>query len=222
MRRTLDFFLPDRLRPPRWGEFRGRWMLLLIGSAVWCAGLFLTRALGDSAPASLLDAAWSLLFLLLGVCAYGPKRVRDHLAATEWGPLIYHVILVVVLLVLMDKLKVLGTDPAGGTGDAGSGAESLPPKGLMAARILAVGFLGPLAEEFAFRFVLFRVLRTRLGFAVSALLTSAAFGLVHAGEGLPMALSASLAGLLFCWTLERTRSLATPVAAHVLFNLLGV
>ncbi len=219
--RARDFILPDRIRPPAWEGYGSRWSLALVGCAVWAAGLFLIRSRGGGITAHLMDAGWAAVLLTFGICVSGPARVRKHLAATEWGRLVYHVLLVVLLLVLIDWLREWAAASPGAAGGPVSTDAGPPDKGLVAARILTVGLLRPLAEEFAFRFVLFRALRARLGFACSVLLSAAAFGLMHTAQGLPMAVSAALAGLLFCWSLERTRSVATPVIAHVVFNLLS-
>jgi membrane protease YdiL (CAAX protease family) len=214
--RVGDFLFPDRIRPPRWKGYGARWLLALTACALWAAGLFLIRSRVGGAAAHLLDAGWAAVLLIVGLCVCGPARVRAHLAATEWGRLVYHVALVVFLLVMIDRLRDWEAVAPGAAGNA-----SLPPKALMAARILAVGLLRPVAEEFAFRFVLFRALRARLPFSLSTLISSVAFGLMHLWQGPPMAISAVLAGVLLCWSLERTRSVATPVIAHVLFNLLS-
>lgn len=90
----------------------------------------------------------------------------------------------------------------------------------------------PLAEEILFRGVIFQGLRTGSGFLRSALNSSLLFALVHvpywilSGSQPGLALPTNLAGVfilgvVFCWLLERSRSLWAPIVYHVLNNLVG-
>ncbi|HUH07740.1 MAG TPA: CPBP family intramembrane glutamic endopeptidase [Egibacteraceae bacterium] len=80
--------------------------------------------------------------------------------------------------------------------------------------------VGPLAEELFFRGVLFQMLRQRIGWARGAWLSGVLFALVH-GHWLAILLFIPL-GAYLGWLFHRTGSLLTPLAAHVVFNLLGV
>lgn len=96
--------------------------------------------------------------------------------------------------------------------------------------LLAVGtvLLAPVAEELLFRGILFQALRDRLGVAAGIWLSAAAFALVHASVGSPLGGNLMLVavilplGALFAWVFHRTGSLAAPIAAHAVFNLVNV
>ncbi|HEV3474394.1 MAG TPA: type II CAAX endopeptidase family protein [Actinomycetota bacterium] len=87
--------------------------------------------------------------------------------------------------------------------------------------VVAVVFAGPFGEELFFRGFLFGALRARLGLLPGVLLSAAVFGLFHFLGG-PL-----LVALMFCFGIavavlfHRRGSLAAPVAAHALFNLIG-
>lgn len=76
------------------------------------------------------------------------------------------------------------------------------------------------AEEAIFRGVLFTAIRDlgrpRLAIVVTALL----FGLAHLH--LPAFLPLTLLGAGLAWSYERTGNLATPIAAHAAYNLVGL
>lgn len=105
---------------------------------------------------------------------------------------------------------------------------SLAAGGTIEVVILIVGavILAPLWEELFFRGALFPALHRRLGFWPAALLSSAAFGLVHV-EGLTLGslylvVQTGLLGVALCWLLRRTRTLLAPIAAHAFNNLFAV
>jgi len=79
----------------------------------------------------------------------------------------------------------------------------------------------PVAEELAFRGVLFYSLRRRFGSSSAALLSATIFGLLHF-YGLPGFLMTLWVGLIWAWALEHARSLWPVVAAHSVYNLLYI
>jgi membrane protease YdiL (CAAX protease family) len=82
---------------------------------------------------------------------------------------------------------------------------------LLALSVLAA----PLFEELIFRGILYRGFRHSLGPGLSALASALVFALVHpAATALPVFVMAWLAASVY----ERTRWLATPVAAHMTYN----
>ncbi len=83
--------------------------------------------------------------------------------------------------------------------------------------LLVVGVLGPIAEEMFFRGLLFGWLRAHWPFWPTAIVTSALFGLVHGS--LSYAVVAGALGLMLAWLRERSGSLWTSIAAHVINNL---
>lgn len=214
-RRFKGFLLPDRLRPPTWGEFGSRWIALFALSAGWLAALKIGALWPeDELARHLFYAASGVLLLALGIGVYGPRRLAGELDGADWMSMAYHVAIVTVLL-------ALGSIAFADRGDPLRTAPEEVSQALRGARLLAVGLLRPVAEEFALRLVCFGGLRTKLKFLPAALLSSVIFGLLHWSDPGRMAAGA-VAGLLLCWTYERTRSIAAPVLVHVMNNLLGV
>ena len=85
-----------------------------------------------------------------------------------------------------------------------------------------------LSEEFMFRGVLFRALRSRLCMWPAILLTSVLFGGVHVFnvfitgqlvDATAQALAAMMSGFIFMALLLRTGSLWVPIAYHALFDM---
>jgi membrane protease YdiL (CAAX protease family) len=88
---------------------------------------------------------------------------------------------------------------------------------------LVVVVAAPIGEELFFRGFLFRGLRARRGFWVSAIVSSVAFGLVHYVDGswffVPIMF---MVGLCFAYLYEREGRILTPIVAHAAFNLIGI
>ena len=78
--------------------------------------------------------------------------------------------------------------------------------------------IGPIAEELFFRGVLFAAVRRRFRRGTAILLSGAAFALIHTNPigFLPIMLIGSLLAYLY----ERTGSLLSPIAVHILHNTL--
>lgn len=90
------------------------------------------------------------------------------------------------------------------------------------ATVAAVGAIvaAPIGEELFFRGLLFRSLRRRFRFSVSAALSAAAFGLVHV---LPLLIPLMfVVGLVLAYVFERRGSLIASIAAHAAFNVIGI
>ena len=87
---------------------------------------------------------------------------------------------------------------------------------------LVVVVAAPIGEELFFRGFLFRSLRRR-GFWLAALVSSAAFGVVHVVDGnwllVPIMMGV---GLCFAGLYERDGRILTPITAHATFNLIGI
>jgi membrane protease YdiL (CAAX protease family) len=80
--------------------------------------------------------------------------------------------------------------------------------------------MAPVAEEFIFRGVLFTFIK-QMGYPKLALFgVSAAFALIHGSA--PLALSLFVLALVLTWLYEKTGNLLAPIAAHSLFNLIGL
>lgn len=92
--------------------------------------------------------------------------------------------------------------------------------GVSLAALLCLGgiVLGPLTEEIAFRGFLYPALRRRFSAAVSILITSVVFALLHRQQGSWLAI-AGLSALL-AWSYERTGRLLVPIFIHAIHNAL--
>lgn len=95
---------------------------------------------------------------------------------------------------------------------------STPSLAISAVVVLAV--LAPLAEELVFRGLLYGWLRGFLPFILTAILTSALFGLAH-GEW-AHAIVAGILGMALAYMREKSGSLWPPIVAHVVNNLIAV
>lgn len=87
--------------------------------------------------------------------------------------------------------------------------------------------VAPISEELFFRGVLFRAVRDRHGFWVAALASAVPFGLAHyvpvpAIDVLLLQTTMVFTGLGLAWIYERRGTVVACVAAHSLFNVIGV
>jgi membrane protease YdiL (CAAX protease family) len=94
------------------------------------------------------------------------------------------------------------------------------PPAALAALVLAVVVLAPLAEEALFRGLLYGGLRSRLGTVLAAVVSAAVFGAAHMNASLFLPLG--VAGLLLALVYERSRSLWPSTVAHATLNGLAV
>jgi membrane protease YdiL (CAAX protease family) len=88
-------------------------------------------------------------------------------------------------------------------------------------RLLALAdgcVFGPFMEELAYRGLVFRALRNRFGFVVSAGVSSALFAGMHFYSLLGL-VSVLFFGFVSAWMVERTRSLVPSIVGHCLMNL---
>ena len=92
----------------------------------------------------------------------------------------------------------------------------LPPKNL-ALFFLTGGLIGPIAEEFYFRGILYSFLR-KSGVFIAMGTTTLIFALFHfSGDNLPII--QIVGGLVFAVSFEYSKSLITPIVIHCLGNL---
>jgi membrane protease YdiL (CAAX protease family) len=89
-------------------------------------------------------------------------------------------------------------------------------------RVLAVGLLGPIAEELIFRGWFFALLRTRVGVAATLLLTSAGWAMLHYDYSWAVIGVILVDGLLLGLARLTSRSVWPPVVMHILYNLYAV
>lgn len=82
--------------------------------------------------------------------------------------------------------------------------------------LLIAGVLAPLAEETAFRGLLYGWLRERLGIGLAMLGSALAFSVMH---GIPALIPAIVVlGVILAWVYEKTGSIWAPVIVHGLYN----
>ncbi len=97
------------------------------------------------------------------------------------------------------------------------------PLGIIALRILAIGILGPFAEELFFRGVLFFGLRnTRVGAAGAVVISALAFAVVHFQYEPLLLAFIFIDGLLLGLARWRSASLWVPMTIHMLGNLFSI
>jgi len=82
---------------------------------------------------------------------------------------------------------------------------------------IEIVILAPLAEEMFFRGFLYRFLRGRFSFILSAVVSSAVFSLLH--YNISSFLGIFVLGLCFAYIYEKKQSLVYPVILHFLHNL---
>ena len=90
----------------------------------------------------------------------------------------------------------------------------------LAIRMVAVGLLYPIAEEFFFRGVFLGALRRRFGDLPAIIVPAIVFGAIHVQYDWPLLIVAD--GLLFGLARVRTGSVYVPMAMHVIGNSYAV
>jgi membrane protease YdiL (CAAX protease family) len=125
-----------------------------------------------------------------------------------------------VLVVLFERLSGQTVQPPEQVGN------DLSAVGLAITIVYAI-VIAPLGEELFFRGVLFRTLRDRHGFWVGAMGSGIAFALIHfipdaALDSALLMIVMGLTGVALCFVYERRGTIVAPVAAHVVFNVIGL
>lgn len=83
--------------------------------------------------------------------------------------------------------------------------------------IILFGFIFPIIEELIFRFLIFGFLRKRTNYVISAIISSAIFGLLHGS--LIQFVFAFLAGMIFCIIYEKYKHIIYTMISHICVNL---
>lgn len=145
----------------------------------------------------------------------------------RWGAIAGLILYPAVLLIGNVVLAPLFRDAFGQEVKAPEQLSSgLSVTGKVLAAVLAIG-VAPVAEELFFRGLLFRSLRDRYGFWAGALASSLLFGLVHYvpspwHDALLLESVMVFSGLGFAWIYERRGNLVAGMAAHTIFNAIGI
>lgn len=100
----------------------------------------------------------------------------------------------------------------------GAGVASLDPGA--AALVAHIVLLAPVAEEVAFRGLIYRIFRQSMVPLTATLISAVIFGMMHVQPD--KAVWAFLLGLVAATAYEQTRSLLTPILVHALFNAVPV
>ena len=89
-------------------------------------------------------------------------------------------------------------------------------------RVLAVGLLGPIAEELIFRGWFFGAIQNRAGAIMAILITAAGWAVLHYDYGPAVIGVIFVDGLLLGLARWRTRSVYPPIVMHILYNLYAI
>lgn len=136
---------------------------------------------------------------------------RPTTAAVRYGTVFGLGLLVANVALALVQQAMLGTPPQ----QIATAITSHRGLVALALDLMAVSVLTPLAEELAFRGVLFGGLRQRLSFVWAAVLSAAVFALVHEPQAWPIVFFLGF-GLALAY--ERTRTLWAPIVAHAVVN----
>lgn len=82
--------------------------------------------------------------------------------------------------------------------------------------IVSTVIIAPLLEELIFRWLIYGLLRKRLNFWVSALISSALFGFYHLN--LVQGIYAFMVGMLFCYLNEKFQNITSTMVCHMAAN----
>ncbi len=82
--------------------------------------------------------------------------------------------------------------------------------------IVSTVFIAPILEELIFRLLIFGLLRIKLNFWVSALISSALFGFYHLN--LMQGVYAFIVGVLFCYLNEKFQNITSTMVCHMAAN----
>lgn len=149
-----------------------------------------------------------------------PSEIR---AGAVFGIGLYAVAVFLVGGILLLVLNALSGQPVQ--------APEQVPQGLSAAGLaLTVVYaivIAPIGEELFFRGILFRSLRDRHGFGVGAAGSAVAFGLIHYIPGPTidaalLMLVMMFTGAALAYLYERRGTIVAPMAAHMMFNMIGL
>lgn len=92
-----------------------------------------------------------------------------------------------------------------------------------AQRVLAVGVLGPIAEELIFRELFYKLLaHTPLGNVGAIVVTAVGWAILHTSYTLPVILLLLGSSVLLGIARYRSNSVLVPIAMHIVWNLYAI
>lgn len=89
-------------------------------------------------------------------------------------------------------------------------------------RVIAIGVLGPIAEELFFRGLLFSRLSPKLGATATIVLLAVVFGVIHHRYDAAIIALVIVDGLFFGYARHQSGSVFTPMAMHTVGNLFSI
>jgi membrane protease YdiL (CAAX protease family) len=148
----------------------------------------------------------------------GSRRTAADVAMGAWlGAVLFGLAAFAVLPLLQFLWRQVTGDPAPAINQPILPSDPTPGQIVLGVASVVVG--APVAEEIFFRGFLFGSLRGRLSFFPAAAISAAAFALFHVQPLLVMVML--FVGIALAFLYEWRRSLAVPIAAHAIFNLIG-
>jgi membrane protease YdiL (CAAX protease family) len=96
------------------------------------------------------------------------------------------------------------------------------PIGIIIIRVLAIGILGPISEEMAWRGFAFFFLRKKVGAAGAILIPALIWAALHTQYGLPTLAIIFVDGLVLGCARYKTGSIWVPIGLHICGNLFSI
>jgi membrane protease YdiL (CAAX protease family) len=176
-------------------------------------------------PSMLVDQAWLIGYTLWAArnrsgALPGLPSMRSLLAELRWVLALVPVVFATMIAVYSVATFVLGSAETPNEGWApfarsASGAE------LIGLAIIAVS-VAPIAEELAFRGLLYNKLRQALPTSLALVLQAVAFGLVHYALGIEFACAIAAVAVVIGLFYEWRKTLVAPVLLHASVNTIGM
>jgi uncharacterized protein len=146
------------------------------------------------------------------------RRAARDVSVGAWaGALVFGVAAFLVLPLLQFAWRAVTGDPPPPINQPILPLDPTPAQIVLGVGSVVIG--APVAEEIFFRGFLFGSLRARLRFLPAAAISGAVFALFHVQ---PLLIAVMVfVGIALAYLFDRRGSLAVPIAAHAIFNLIG-
>lgn len=160
--------------------------------------------------------------IAIGLLLFASKRRKLSLAE-DIGmrpPKIWATVVFLIVWICLIAAEEYATS---GVADAYAKQWPAYPVHIVVLRVLAIGFLGPIAEELGFRGLLMALLRrTRLGVVGAIVITAALWSVIHFQYSTPLLMLIFLDGIVLGLARHFSGSLLLPIAMHVGGNLFSI